>query len=73
MDVGRVRKEVRPVRIQREAVRVCVAWDVACAARIPVLKSSAPSVCVLLIDDIRARHFGSISGSVVFNKRNSSQ
>ena len=54
MDVGRVGKEARPVRIQREAVRVCVTWDVACAVWIPVLKSGAPSVRVLLIDDIHA-------------------
>lgn len=52
MDVGRVGKEARPVRIQREVVCVCVTWDVACAARIPVVKSGAPSICVLLIDDM---------------------
>lgn len=54
MDVGRVGKEAQPVRIQHEVVhvRVCVTWDVACVARIPVLKLGAPSVCVLLIDDM---------------------
>jgi len=52
VDVGRVGKEARSVRIQHEVVRVCVTWDVACVARIPVLKLGAPSVCVLLIDDM---------------------
>ena len=52
MSVGRVGKEAQPVRIQCEVVRVCITWDFAYAARIPVLKLGAPYVCVLLIDDM---------------------